>query len=236
MNSNIQFLTTEVSKLTELLTAKTTEIDSLNSTVKGLEAKVNKLENLIDDEDAYVRRDSLIFSGPWVPLVENAEIPSNTVRNIIKDKLKIVLHPNDVSVAHRLGKKPTSQLPDRRPIIVKFTRRDIKRDILSARRTLKNECKDNIYINESLTPKRRTILFALRKIRKNHGDVLTGCSTIEGRVYAYTKPPGANTRARNSSDRRPDQRHVINTHESLVEFCREYIKKPLEDFLDSWGH
>ena len=33
-----------------------------------------------------------------------------------------------------------------------------------------------------------------------------------------------------------DRRHLINNHESLVRFCREYVNKPLTAFLENWSH
>ena len=197
-----------------------------------LRDRITKLENTMDEEDAYVRRDTIIISGNSVPEVTSGEICSDLAVHLIKDKLKLQLRETDISVAHRLGKKPTNQVADKRSIMVKLCRRDTKRDILTARRNLTVASEPSFFINESLTPKRRTILYALRQMKKAHPSILASCSSFDGRVYAYTKPL---TPSHHSTTGRPT-RHLVNTHSSLVEFCRTYIKKPLDTFLESWDH
>ena len=38
-----------------------------------------------------------------------------------------------------------------------------------------------------------------------------------------------------SSPSAREQRHLINTHEALVNFTREFIKRPLDAFVDNWN-
>ena len=114
---------------------------------------------------------------------------------------------------------------------MKLCRSDTKREILMAKRNFSDRS-SSLFINESLTPRRRTILFALRQMKRAHPTLVTGCSSIDGRIYAYTKPDpisDPNSRPRNI-------RHLVNTHEKLVEFCRHFVMKPLDTFLDSWNH
>ena len=129
---------------------------------------------------------------------------------------------SDISTVHRLGRK-RDNTADRRSIIVKFTRRDLKRRTLLASKQRKN---DQIYVNESLTPMRKTVFNALRKMKRAHPALVKGCTTVDGRVYAYTG-------STNGSQR--DRRHLVNTQEELVEFCREYVKQPLDLFLNMQG-
>ena len=223
-------LKSEIAALRTVIAERDESINVLKSEVGFMKAKVSKLENLIDDEDAYIRRESLILSGSAVPSYQNDEISSNVARQVIKDKLKIVVQPNEISVCHRLGPKPMNQAPDSRPLTVRFCRRDTKRSILFAKRD-NSDVHSTLFTNESLTPKRRTIMYALRAIKKAHPNIVTGCNTLEGRCFAYTKMPASlpNSRAR-------DRKHVLNTHEALVKFCDQYVKKPLQAFLQSWDH
>ena len=214
-----------------LLALKSEEIIKLSDEVLSLRNKVSNLENTLDEEDAYIRRETLIFSGTALPIATGGEICSNIVHQLVRDKLQIQLREGDISVAHRLGKKPSTQGPDTRSIIVKLCRSDTKREILMAKRN-HSDRSFTLFINESLTPRRRTILFALRQMKRAHPTLVTGCSSMDGRVYAYTKPDlvtDPNSRPRNI-------RHLVNTHEKLVEFCRHFVKKPLDSFLDSWNH
>ena len=117
-----------------LISAKNDQIDTLSNDVIDLKRKITRLENTLDDEDAYIRRETIILSGTCVPEVTSGEICSNIVQKLVRDKLRIQLNDNDISVAHRLGKKPITQGPDKRGIVVKLCRRDTKRQILSEKK------------------------------------------------------------------------------------------------------
>ena len=90
--------------------------------------------------------------------------------------------------------------------------------------------KPDIYINEDLTPRRSTVMYVLRKLRRSHSDKVTGCSSAEGVVYAWVKPLVATVQNQR------DIRMRVNGYDNLVEFCNTYIGKPLGDFLDTWPH
>ena len=202
-----------------------------------LKKRVHVLEGLVDDEDAYVRRETIIFSGTEIPASTQGEICNNVIRDVIRKKLKINLQESDISVAHRAGKKRNTQGPDRRGIQVRFCRRDIKRQIMLTKRD-NSDPNHTLYSNESLTPKRRSILFALRKMKKMFGSIVKGCISQDGRVYAFTPNSAApqssqpGTRSRDgASTRLRDRKHLINTQEALESFCQEYLQQPLDSFL-----
>lgn len=206
-----------LSKLEE----KNREILVLKGDVSYLRGRVSQLEERIDDADAYERRDTLIISGEGLPPVVEDENTSTLACSIIKEKLKINLTSSDISTSHRLGRKPNdSQRPDRRKIILKLCRRDLKKDILYASKSLK----PNIYVNESLTPLRNTILYVLRKMKKSHPNVIKGSSTYDGRVFAWITT-GETTR-----------RILVNSHDKLGEVSTEIIGKPLSEFILEWPH
>ena len=131
----------------EVCRRKDEEIAKLSSEVTSLKVQVVKLEEKIDENDQYERRDTLIFTGQDLPPVSTDENCVEVVKKIAQEKLQYILAPTDISVAHRMGPKPTSQRPDKRKIIVKFCRRNTKVDLLTAARRVKPE---NIFINESL--------------------------------------------------------------------------------------
>ena len=78
----------------------------------------------IDENEAYERRDSLIFSGSSIPACSTAKICINIVENIVANKLGVNISASDFSVYQRLRKKKMSQGGENRPIIAKFCRRD----------------------------------------------------------------------------------------------------------------
>ena len=210
------------SEFTELLTAKNDEISALKTKVAVLEDKVVKLETSIDDNDAYERKDTVIFSGSSIPAGEVGENCGEVIRSVARESLRIEMSLSEISVAHRLGRKPQNQTPDNRPIIVKLCRRDMKTSLISASRKLRSS---TLYINENLTAPRRKILYILRQLKKDHPDLIVGCGSYDGKVYAYTK----STSSQNT-------RHLVNTRESLVEFCRRYVRVPIDRFLDDWQY
>ena len=179
----------------------------------------------MDDQDAYERRDTVIVSGSSLPEVSPGENSREVALRVLKDKIKVELQPTEISTVHRLGRPPTTQTPDKRPFIIKLCRRDTKRELLRAAK--EQNSTSPIYINESLTPKRSTILYTLRQVKKAHPSLVTGCTSIDGRVFAFTKstsPGGRNVR------------HLVNTHDGLVKFCHDFVKKPLDTFLAEWTH
>ena len=205
---------------------KLKEVDELKTQVMELNSKVSKLETLIDEADQYERRDCLLLSGPALPIATTGENCKNLVQNLIRSECDVNIDVSDISTAHRIGKRPLSQQPDKRSIIVKFCRRDTKDDVYrSSKRRARPQ---QLYVNESLSPTRKTIYYTLRQIRRAHPELLAGCSTFDGKIYAYTK---AST---SDGQQQRDRRHLIITLETLKKFCAEHIKKPIETFLNNY--
>ena len=243
MKKNFDEMKAENSNLNSVLTSKCQQIESLTVEVSTLRKKVLHLENSLDDEDAYVRRETIIFNGTAIPPSLPGEICNSVIREVIKDKLKIELQESDISVAHRAGKKPVSQGPDRRGIHVRFCRRDVKRQLIMTKRDNSDQ-KNTLYTNESLTPKRSSILFTLRQMKKKFPDLVKGCTSQDGRVFAFTpSPAAAASRAEAGASgsnvsvlRARDRKHLVNSQEALIEFSREFIQIPLDVFLESCDH
>ena len=232
-DADIAKLKSDMSILNKKLTDSCSQVKELKAENLSLAKKVATLENSLDDEDAYVRRETVIFNGSAIPPAATGEICNNVIRKVIKDKLHIELNESDISVAHRAGKKPSSQGPDCRGIQVRFCRRDIKRQLMMIRKD-NSDRSNTLYTNESLTPKRRSILFTLRQMKKKFPDLVKGCTSQDGRVYAFT-PSASSTNSRPQPTSRPsrDRKHLINTQDALVEFSRDFIQMPLDRFLES---
>ena len=69
---------------------------------------------------------------------------------------KVYISPCDISAAHRLSTKSSSQRAPRQDIIVKFYRRETKLDVLM-----------KFFVNVLLTPARQTISYVLLKAKKD---------------------------------------------------------------------
>ena len=193
------------SEMRSLLREKEEEVTRLKSEVSDLRAKVLKLEVKLDDTDAYERRDTIVFSGEGIPENTQSENCSAIVCDLLRDKLNLNVSNSDLSTCHRLGKRPITQKSDRRKIIVKLCRRDLKKDILSACKSTK----PNFYANEDLiTPVKNSILFALRKIKREFPGSVKGAGSRDGRVYVYVQ-------CRNSPPGSRDKKIHVNSYEHL---------------------
>ena len=223
----IKAMREEFSKMRQLLVSKDSEIASLKDKVSSLQTEIIKIKETIDDENAYERRDTVIFSGNSIPESSSGEDCISIVTNLLKNKLRMEVNPSEFSTSHRLGRKPPPQQPDRRSIIAKFCRRDKKREILANCRSSRPT---DFYANESLTPIRSTILYVLRKMKREPNSRLTSCSTKDGKVYAYVKTsPNAPPSARPTG-------MLINSYEKLREFSTTTMGKELSTYIETWPH
>ena len=115
---------------------------------------------------------------------------------------------------------------------MKLVRRNLKIQLIKASRGQNKDARDKIYINESLSPQRSAVLKHLIKLKKVHR-VIKGATSLQGEVYAYTEHPAVSGGG-SAGGRHRDTRHTINTGAQLRTFCLEFLKKPLDDFIDSY--
>lgn len=209
----------------EQIQAKDKIIGNLKVEVNTLRTRLMKIEERMEEDDCTERKNMLLFSGGEIPTAIDGENCSKIVQDLMKNKLGIIMQPSDISTSGRLGRKPSDKnKADHRSICVKLVRHDLKTDILSTCR----RAKPNFYVNESLTPARSTILYVLRKIKRKYPNLVDGCSSIDGKVYAWVKPTDSSSQ-RNS-------RVSVNSHLQLSEFCANVVKDSLNSFLDVWPH
>ena len=187
--------------LRQSLEEKDKQIKDLTCEVNGLKSKVCELEANIDSVDQYERRDTIILSGPALPPETNNELTNNVVISAIKDNLRINISESDLSITHRLG--PHTQ-QRKRPIIVKLTNRTLKQDLVGACVRLKPQ----VYIIESLTPRRRILFNTVLHIRKTHKQKFQQCFTKDGKITI---------KLRNST-----VKHIITDEKSLMAFLEKY--------------
>ena len=217
------------SKLYKVIEQQDQRIAALSSQNKKLSDRIDKLEDRLDAEDAYERKDSLIFSGTKIPVFDKKEDVLSLVTDTLKTHLNYVLAPTEISVLHRLQeKKNRNGSPDHRSIYVKFCRRSVRKDILDAARRLKVP---EFYTNEALTPTRQTIAFALRKAKKLYPEIVSGSTTQDGKPYVWVY----NSTNRNTPGAK-NVKHLVHTYHRLEVFCTDTIKKPLSSLIDRWNH
>ena len=159
--------------LTETEARNEARIASLESKLTALEGQLNatsathtktvhSLQNEIDNNDQYERRDTLIISGPEIPTVTSDEKPKEILQALLRRHLKFNISLSDISVAHRLGHKPANS-QDKRNIIFKLCRRDLVSEIFQSCKQFKDmEGQQPFYVNSSLTPLRNKLFYILR--------------------------------------------------------------------------
>ena len=146
---NQQEIKEELCKLTnkvDELEKKMDELQSVNLVSQNsstlLLGRVRKLESDLLIANQYSRRECLDISG--LDDVEDEDI-ENEVAKIITDLGIQISESRDIQACHRYGSKKT--------VIVKFTNRKMVGRILSSKSSLP----ENIFINESLCPRNKTI-------------------------------------------------------------------------------
>lgn len=131
--------------------------------------QISKLEEEQENLNLYSRRDCLEFHGIPEMLGENTD---DLVKRI-GDLIEVEVLSTDISTSHRLPSKRGQT----RPIIAKFTRRNIRDNVYHQKGNLKNfnssnlgftHPTNNLYINESLTPKAKDLFYKVREFRKIH--------------------------------------------------------------------
>ena len=209
-----------------LMKEKDTKIKMLEDTINSMRDRIDVMESELDDNAAYIRRETLVISGK-VPHETRDEDCKSVVVNMIKQDLKLNISINDLSVAHRVGHR-RQQGPSQRNIMLKLCRRDIKYDILSA-------CKQQrpaFYVNESLTPTRSKILFILRQAKKKYPTKIKSIRSYDGSITVYLPPVGrAAAEALPLSQLR---KRIINTRKQLERLLEEELQTTIEALEVQW--
>ena len=195
-----------------LIQSLSEKVDNLQSTNTNLAEKLSRLENELDDTAQYQRRDTLIFSGNVVPKERAEENSTQILVDAVASHLKIPFSAEDVSVAHRLGKKREDDIP--RPIIVKLISRNKKAQIVRARIALPKPTSNDgatatngrvLHVNESLTPVRRNLFYKLRQLRKKHPNLFKHLYTQDGKITVKLSATN-------------DRKYIITTEAHFMEF------------------
>ena len=102
---------------------------------------------------------SVSFSGFFHSVKENEkEDTDEVVIEFFEKEMEEKLSANDIDRSHRLGKKQTESRP--RPIIIKFTRYNVRNVIFRKKKILKGKA---VSITENLTKKRITEMKVARE-------------------------------------------------------------------------
>lgn len=149
----------------------TTELTKMLD-ISQKQALLNRYET--DKLEQYQRKDNLCIYGLDEESDENEEVVEAKVIELAAD-MGVTLVPDNISIAHRLG-KPQGR---NRPVIVRFCHRKKRSEMLRKRVELKNKQR-KVYVNEDLTPMRVTML----KIVKDQPNVKSA-TTRDGKILTW---------------------------------------------------
>ena len=167
-------LKAEYDKLIEVNTLQKEEISNLKSQAAALKTQEIKDSIKVDELEQYWRRQNLEIVG--VP--EKEDENTNAIVLEVAKMLDVDIMSSHISTSHRLPKKKANSRNNSgsSPIIVRFTSRDIRKQIYANRKKarfvdLKNfsvSDTKNIFVNENLTPTRKQLFWKTKQEVKNN--------------------------------------------------------------------
>jgi hypothetical protein len=131
---------------------------SLSISVKLLENKLASLAQSVDDNDQHARLENLIIHGVPSATGGATENLYDTLPQLLNSLIpEAHLEKSDISVVHRLQSSASTSTASPRPpaIIVRFTRKSVRNDLLLRRKQLKGK---SVSISEHLTSRRAAML------------------------------------------------------------------------------
>ena len=143
----------------------------------------------------------------------------NVVQRIFTEKLNYSIPNSKLLKVHRVGRKVSPPNIDKRSILIELPDNETKKDLIASSRRVRA---DGIYVQENLSPVRKSIMYVLRKAKRDFPNKVSGCASIDGNVYAWIKTG-------NTAGSR-DIRMQVNDYVKLEKFCTEIISTSLNDY------
>jgi len=163
------------------------------------------LRRQVDELDAYSRSDNIIVYGIKEAYAEVSAPASSSASNanshqqqmvgetsatseaafiqFCNEQLHVSVHPNDISVVHRLPKSNKWNGP--RPMIIRFSNKKARMRVMAAKKSLRqNQACRNVYINEHLTKSASQLFEKARGLVRDKK--VSGAWTWNGRVFLKT--------------------------------------------------
>ena len=150
-------------------------IEKLEADRGRMGASIKSLDEKIDEQQQYSRRNCLLVHGIKEEKDEDVE---KVVMDVLNTKLAAGVKEMEVSRTHRVGRK-SSDKDKPRPIIVRFISYRQRKKVFNLKKKLRGQ---RILITESLTKKRHSLL---KKCFDAFGK--RQCWSLDGRIYADTE-------------------------------------------------
>ena len=214
-----KMLSEKLDSIVSELRQRDEKIERLVRENEELRDRLVKIERQQDDREAQYRCNNVVFSGGSLSSV-TADIPTQGIIELLRDKVQYDLSPDNILSAYRLGARSSTQSEDSRRIMVRL-RDGVKGDILAACKRVKP---NGLYANDDLTPSRAKVLFLLRQAKKKSNGRILACGSIGGRVYAYVAPPNPSSR---------NQKVFLNDIQKFESFCVRELGISMRDLVSA---
>ena len=166
---SVKFMTSKFDELEKDRKEQEKIINNLKGEVSYLSEKLVKLEESIDAQQQYPRRNCLLLHGIEETKGEDTD---DLVLEVLNDDMGLNISKTALDRSHRIGNPKTKKKS--RPIIVKFGRYYDRRDVFMNKKCLKGKGKS---ITESLTAFR---MQKLKNARDEHG--FFNVWTVDGKI------------------------------------------------------
>ena len=153
---------------------------ALEKQISGLQKELGESQRHVEEQEQYSRRNCLRFLG--IP-EQDREDTDKLVIELVNDKLGVPMQAVDIDRSHRVTPKPGSE-PRKgpRPIIVKFTRYNVRNSVYRSKRKLKGS---RVVILEDITQVRRNLIHEASKKSS-----VKRCWTSDGKITALVREHG----------------------------------------------
>jgi hypothetical protein len=192
-----------LSQQNDLIARQQELIDALRKENSALKKDLADLSDVLDQQEQYSRRNTIEIQG--VPVSENEDVTDVVIR--IGKSLNAGVTRDSIDCCHRMRASPSRQSPG---IIVRFVRRSDADGFISRRRVRKElrvshismRGEDVVYINRSLTPRRRRIFGKARMLLKE-GKIKHLWTDAVGRIKVRVVDGGEVLVLRSEADLQP---------------------------------
>ena len=205
LKKSLEFHVEEVAEIKKQNAKLTLEVAKLQKNLSEANKRVDETNDDLDDAwqnldilEQYTRKHNLEIHGILEKEGENVTDLIINLGNILNVKIR----RNDIDICHRMvSTKPN--LP--RPIIARFLSYNVKKELYSARKHLRNidigqyfPGAEKIFINENLTKLRRGLFADIRKKKRQKEWHSTW--TIDGKLFIKKELTGKPIRIFNKQD------------------------------------
>ena len=137
------------------------EVNDVKRQLSIIEARIVRMENVIDDVEQKNNLKCLIFHNV---LEKRSERLAEVMLWLLQNKGKCDVKREDIIECYRLGNKPhfgeASDWRHRRPVVVRFKSHRVRQQVWSHFKDLR---KESLFVYEFLTPRRQELLEATRQ-------------------------------------------------------------------------